>query len=84
VGTVERDDHDDEGKTMRESKEIRALLREAEEHGARVEVRSKHYTVFPPNRSDSPFTVPHGPRGSRSIRNLRARLRRLGLTSEGS
>lgn len=63
-------------------KDIKRIVKALEDHrlnpGWRVERRSKHLMAYPANKAHGPVTVPLTPSDHRSIRNLRAQLKRAG------
>ena len=59
-------------------KEIVKLIKELERQGWRVERGSKHFIAYSPDTSVRPITIPGTPSDHRSLKNLRAELRRGG------
>jgi len=63
-------------------KEIRKIVKALEDEkvnpGWRVEDRTKHLFAYPADKNFSPVTIPLTPSDHRSIRNLRAQLKRCG------
>ena len=64
---------------MEWSKQLKALIKTARDQGWRVERRSKHYLLFPRDRSMPPIMVPTTPSSHRTPANTIARLKRAGL-----
>jgi hypothetical protein len=64
---------------MEWSKQLKALIKAANDQGWRVERRSKHYLFFPNDRSIPPIMVSTTPSSHRTPANTIARLKRSGL-----
>lgn len=61
------------------AKEIKKIIKEAERQGWRVEMRSKHYMAFPPDKSHGPVTLPVSPSDHRAVKNVLSEMRRRGF-----
>lgn len=57
---------------------VKALGDNRQNPGWRVERRTKHLVAYPADKAQPPITIPLTPSDHRSLRNLRAQLRRAG------
>ncbi|KKL51786.1 hypothetical protein LCGC14_2292010 [marine sediment metagenome] len=65
---------------MNRKSEVAEMMKECRRRGCRVLLSKRgHYRIYPPDKTAAPITAASSPSDWRSIRKLRADLRRAGV-----